>query len=46
MTARPTIIPAQPPIAPELAITKEPLYEGEPILAIAAGRILKVERKG
>jgi CO/xanthine dehydrogenase Mo-binding subunit len=28
--------PAGPPPAPELALTKEPMYEGEPILALAA----------
>jgi xanthine dehydrogenase molybdenum-binding subunit len=28
--------PAPPPMPPELSLTKEPVYEGEPILAIAA----------
>lgn len=28
--------PAPPPIAAEVALTKEPVYEGEPILALAA----------
>src|SRR5690606_6999348 len=28
--------PAPPPIAAEVALTKEPIYEGEPILALAA----------
>jgi xanthine dehydrogenase molybdenum-binding subunit len=34
--APPAAPPAGPPLAAEFALTKEPLYEGEPILALAA----------
>ncbi len=35
-TAVPAPAPAAPPMPAEFALTKEPVYEGEPILAIAA----------
>lgn len=34
--APPAAAPAPPPMPPEFALTDEPVYEGEPILAIAA----------
>jgi CO/xanthine dehydrogenase Mo-binding subunit len=34
--AAPATAPPPPPMPPEFALTKEPVYEGEPILAIAA----------
>ena len=35
-TTPPAAAPQAPPMPPEFALTKEPVYEGEPILAIAA----------
>jgi CO/xanthine dehydrogenase Mo-binding subunit len=34
--AAPATAPPPPPMPPEFALTKEPVYEGEPILAVAA----------